>query len=107
MSSLISPTNPLPERQPTTTDQRGVQHAVMASTVHIEPDGDLNHLLNALFRRPHPTHLSVYEAVAAAEIVGAERTFLTHLTHETGHQSLEDELPAHVRPAYDGLEIEI
>lgn len=64
-------------------------------------------VLNALFRRPHPTHLSVYEAVAAAEIVGAERTFLTHLTHETGHQSLEDELPAHVRPAYDGLEVVI
>jgi phosphoribosyl 1,2-cyclic phosphate phosphodiesterase len=64
-------------------------------------------VVNALFRRPHPTHLSVYEAVAAAELVGADRTFLTHLTHETGHQSLEDELPAGVRPAYDGLEVEI
>jgi phosphoribosyl 1,2-cyclic phosphate phosphodiesterase len=64
-------------------------------------------VLNALFRRPHPTHLSVAEAVAAAEVVGAERTYLTHLTHETGHQSLEDELPETVRPAYDGLEVEV
>jgi capsular exopolysaccharide synthesis family protein len=28
-----------------------VEHALAASTLHIEPDGDLNHLLNALFRR--------------------------------------------------------
>ncbi len=64
-------------------------------------------VLNALFRRPHPTHLSVSEAVAVAEQVGAERTFLIHLTHETSHAELEAELPPGVRPAYDGQVVEI
>jgi phosphoribosyl 1,2-cyclic phosphate phosphodiesterase len=65
-------------------------------------------VLNALwYGRPHPTHFSVEEAVAAAEAVGAERTFLTHLSHRVGHAELERRLPPGVRPAYDGLEVEV
>ena len=64
-------------------------------------------VLNALFRRPHPTHLSVTEAIAAAKRVGAPRTYLIHLTHETAHAALEAELPPDIRPAYDGLTVEI
>ena len=64
-------------------------------------------VVNALLRTPHPTHLSVSEAVAAAALVGAERTYLTHLTHHTSHASLEAELPPKVRPAYDGLVVEV
>ena len=62
---------------------------------------------NALFHVPHPTHLSIGEAMEVAAAVGAERTYLTHLTHQTAHADLEAELPPHVRPAYDGLTIEI
>lgn len=64
-------------------------------------------VLNALFRRPHPTHLSIAEAVAVAAEVGAERTYLIHLTHETSHAELEGELPPSVQPAYDGLVVDI
>lgn len=64
-------------------------------------------VLNALFRRTHPTHLSISEAVAMAQRIGAERTFLIHLTHETSHAELEAELPAGIQPAYDGLVVEI
>jgi phosphoribosyl 1,2-cyclic phosphate phosphodiesterase len=64
-------------------------------------------VINALFRRPHPTHLSVPEAVETARAIGARRTFLTHLTHETGHAELEAELPPDIRPAYDGLVVEV
>jgi phosphoribosyl 1,2-cyclic phosphate phosphodiesterase len=64
-------------------------------------------VINALFRTPHPTHLSVSEAVAAAERVGARATFLTHLTHRTGHADLERELPAGIAPAYDGLVVSV
>jgi phosphoribosyl 1,2-cyclic phosphate phosphodiesterase len=60
-------------------------------------------VLNALFDRPHPTHLSIEEAVAVAAAVGAERTLLTHLTHRHGHAALAARLPAGVEPAYDGL----
>jgi phosphoribosyl 1,2-cyclic phosphate phosphodiesterase len=63
-------------------------------------------VINALFHRSHPTHLSIPEAVETALAIGAKRTFLTHLTHETGHAALEAELPPEVRSAYDGLVVE-
>ncbi|HXI22078.1 MAG TPA: MBL fold metallo-hydrolase [Gemmatimonadales bacterium] len=64
-------------------------------------------VLNALWWRSHPTHLSIGEAVEAARAIGAEQTFLTHLTHETGHAELASQLPAGIAPAYDGLSIEV
>jgi phosphoribosyl 1,2-cyclic phosphate phosphodiesterase len=60
-------------------------------------------VINALFDRPHPTHLSIDEAVELARAVGAERTFLTHLTHRFAHAALESRLPEGVSPAHDGL----
>jgi phosphoribosyl 1,2-cyclic phosphate phosphodiesterase len=64
-------------------------------------------VVNALLPRPHPLHLSIPEAVAAAQQIGAARTFLTHLTHDTPHAALAAQLPAGIAPAYDGLVIEI
>jgi phosphoribosyl 1,2-cyclic phosphate phosphodiesterase len=64
-------------------------------------------VLNALWWRPHPTHLSITEAIETARELGARRTYLTHLTHETGHSALEAQLPAGVFPAYDGLTVEV
>ena len=64
-------------------------------------------VLNALFRTPHPTHLSVSEAVAAAQKVGARETWLTHLTHRTAHAELEKELPRGIAPAFDGLTVQV
>lgn len=64
-------------------------------------------VLNALFRTPHPTHLSVSEAVSAAQRVGARETWLTHLTHRTSHAELEKELPRGIAPAFDGLTVQV
>ena len=64
-------------------------------------------VLNALLHRAHPTHLSIPEAVEAARNIGARRTYLTHLTHETGHAALLAELPAGIEPAYDGLVVTV
>ena len=64
-------------------------------------------VINALFRTPHPSHLSFPEAIAAARVIGAERTYLTHLTHENFHAALEAELPRGIAPAYDGLSITV
>ena len=64
-------------------------------------------VLNALWWREHPTHLSIGEAVETARDIGAKRTFLTHLTHETSHRDLLARLPAGVEPGYDGLMVEI
>jgi phosphoribosyl 1,2-cyclic phosphate phosphodiesterase len=65
-------------------------------------------VVNALwYGHPHPTHFNVEEAVEAARAIGAERTFLIHLSHRVGHQQLLDTLPPGVEPAYDGLTIEV
>jgi phosphoribosyl 1,2-cyclic phosphate phosphodiesterase len=64
-------------------------------------------VLNALWWRPHPTHLSISEAIETARQLGAQRTYLTHLTHETGHSELESQLPRGIFPAYDGLTVEV
>jgi phosphoribosyl 1,2-cyclic phosphate phosphodiesterase len=64
-------------------------------------------VLSALWWRPHPTHLSIEEAVEVARSIGAERTYLTHLTHETAHRQLLSRLPPGIEPGYDGLGIEI
>ncbi len=64
-------------------------------------------VLNALFRTEHPTHLSISEAVRAAQDLGADRTYLTHLTHDNFHADLEAELPPGITPAFDGLTVRI
>lgn len=64
-------------------------------------------VLNALWWRSHPTHMSIAEAIATAQEVGAEATYLTHLTHETGHAELAASLPGGIFPAYDGLVVNI
>ncbi len=65
-------------------------------------------VLNALwFGKAHPSHFNVEEAVEASREVGAERTFLTHLTHRVTHAELLERLPSGVEPAYDGLTVEI
>lgn len=64
-------------------------------------------ILNALWWRPHPTHLSIGEAVETAQAIGARETYLTHLTHETAHQDLARELPDGIQPGYDGLTLEV
>ncbi|MGI8619085.1 MAG: MBL fold metallo-hydrolase [Gemmatimonadaceae bacterium] len=64
-------------------------------------------VLNALFRTAHPTHLSLPEALRAARAIGAERTYLTHLTHDNLHADLEAELPRGITPAFDGLTVRV
>jgi len=64
-------------------------------------------VINALFRVPHPSHLSFDEAIAAARAIGADITYLTHLTHDNFHADLEAELPPGIVPAYDGLSIPV
>lgn len=64
-------------------------------------------VLDALRERPHTTHFSVPEAVKAASRIGAARTYLTHISHELGHETTSARLPRGVELAYDGLVLEI
>ena len=62
-------------------------------------------VLDGLRPNPHPSHMSIGEAVAAAAEIAAPQTWLTHLTHLSDHAATEAELPAGVRLAYDGLRL--
>ncbi len=65
-------------------------------------------VLNALWWSfPHATHFNIEEAIIVAGIIGASRTYLTHLTHFVGHEELAAALPPGIEPAYDGLVVDI
>ncbi len=60
-------------------------------------------VLGALRYRPHPTHFNLEEALVASESIGAEKTYLTHLSHDFDHGKVQ--LPHGVSLAYDGLRV--
>jgi phosphoribosyl 1,2-cyclic phosphate phosphodiesterase len=67
---------------------------------------DLNVLILDMLRyRHHPTHMTVDQAVSAAQQIGAKRTFFTHMTHDISHAELDPQLPAGMALSYDGLMI--
>jgi phosphoribosyl 1,2-cyclic phosphate phosphodiesterase len=64
-------------------------------------------IVDALRRRPHPSHAHLAETLEWTQIVGPGRTLLTHMDQSMDYADLLDELPAGVEPAYDGLEIDL
>ena len=64
-------------------------------------------IIDGLRHRPHNTHYSVGEAVAALEKIGPKRALLTHLSHSLDYDRLRDDLPEWVEPAYDTMVIDI
>lgn len=64
-------------------------------------------VLDGLRPDPHPSHMSIGEAVTIAREIGAPRTWLTHLTHLSDHAALAASLPDGIAPAYDGLRVTV
>jgi phosphoribosyl 1,2-cyclic phosphate phosphodiesterase len=62
-------------------------------------------IIDALRHKPHPTHLSVDQALEVARRVQPRRTYFTHICHELS-QADESRLPANTYIAYDGLRLE-
>jgi phosphoribosyl 1,2-cyclic phosphate phosphodiesterase len=63
-------------------------------------------VLNALQREKHISHFNLEEAVAMAQKIGAEKTYLTHASHKMGlHKVVDAELPSGITLAYDGLTV--
>ncbi len=63
-------------------------------------------VIDALRPKPHPTHLSVGQALEVADRVQPEMTYFTHIAHELS-QAAEADLPLRARIAYDGLKLEL
>jgi len=64
-------------------------------------------VIDALRHTPHPTHMTVQQAVEAARKIGARRTYLTHICHELPHRETGAALPGDIHLAHDGLSVTI
>jgi phosphoribosyl 1,2-cyclic phosphate phosphodiesterase len=73
-------------------------------------------IVNALRHEPHPTHLSLGQAVELVTELKPRRAFFTHMSHDVLHEEVEAELTrpggryytsAEVHLAYDGLRIDL
>lgn len=62
-------------------------------------------IIDALRDSPHPTHLSVDQAVKWGQRLGARRTILTHMSHDLDYDELCERLPDGFEPGYDGLTV--
>jgi phosphoribosyl 1,2-cyclic phosphate phosphodiesterase len=63
--------------------------------------------VDALRWKPHATHFSVAQAIAAAEQIGAPQTYFIHIAHDLGHAATSAMLPPSMALAYDGLTVEL
>jgi len=59
-------------------------------------------IIDGLRFRPHLSHLSISQALAVAEGLGAGRTILTHLSHDVDYARHAPLLPPGTELAYDG-----
>ncbi|MFU0506505.1 MBL fold metallo-hydrolase [Pseudaminobacter sp. NGMCC 1.201702] len=64
-------------------------------------------VIDALQYRPHPTHLSLSEALEWIERLKPTRAILTHMHVPMDYAVVAAETPQNVDPAYDGMTIEI
>ncbi len=64
-------------------------------------------VLDALRDRPHPTHFSLDQAMAAARKLRPKQTLFTHMAHQLDHDDVNRNLPSGMALAYDGQVLEL
>ena len=63
-------------------------------------------VINGLRFEEHGSHQTIPDAIRLSDKIGAERTYLIHMSHHAGlHEEVQKKLPAGIFLAYDGLEI--
>lgn len=62
-------------------------------------------ILDALRRAPHPTHAHLDMALEWIERAQPKRAVLTNMHIDLDYQTIADETPEHITPAYDGMVI--
>lgn len=64
-------------------------------------------IVDALRRRPHPTHPHLDQVLEWVDQLRPGRTALIHMDQSMDYASLRSTLPADVEPGYDGLEFSL
>ncbi len=64
-------------------------------------------IVDAVRYEPHPSHAHLDMALSWVDRLKPKMTYLTHMSNLMDYDTLCAELPANVRPAYDGLVIEV
>ncbi len=64
-------------------------------------------VVDSLRWEPHPTHLSVPEALDLIADLRPRRAYLTHVSHALEHRATNARLPSGVEVAYEGLRIQV
>lgn len=62
-------------------------------------------ILDALRPSYHPSHLTIEAASELALRIGANQTYLTHMSHDVDYEETNANLPPGVELAYDGLRL--
>lgn len=62
--------------------------------------------LDALRRRPHPTHSTLADSLKLVDRLKPRRAFFTHMSHDLAHHETNASLPAHAQLSHDGLRLE-
>lgn len=68
-------------------------------------DGAECWVLDALRRTPHPSHAHLSQSLEWIERSGVPSAVLTNMHIDLDYETVRDETPAHIAPAYDGMQI--
>jgi phosphoribosyl 1,2-cyclic phosphate phosphodiesterase len=65
-------------------------------------------VLNALQKEHHISHFTLDTALEMVDLIQPEKAFFTHISHKMGtHREVEENLPDHIKLAFDGLSINL
>ncbi|MEI7757912.1 MAG: MBL fold metallo-hydrolase [Bacteroidota bacterium] len=65
-------------------------------------------VLNALRKEDHISHFTLQQAVDISIELAVPEVYFTHISHQLGkHEEINQELPPHIKLAYDGLQISL
>lgn len=64
-------------------------------------------VVDCIRREPHKTHSHLQQTLQWIERIKPQKAYLTHMDISMDYDALCGELPPHIRPAFDGLTIEI
>ena len=64
-------------------------------------------VVDALRRKPHPTHPHLAQTLEWIRRLAPKRAILTHMDNSMDYRTLCGEVPEGVEPGYDGMEVEL